>query len=340
MVVGANPQGVLGANDDTDRIRHIERLQFSDETVAIDPFGNIITSSLIHFASPTQIANYETVYGKYYDAVPFGTPTMTETDPAGNPVDPTVAVVVGDTLHGSVSLISDLDNLMDASGKVLTGPGVSDAITNAHYQWQYTDAVSGNWVDYAGATSADFVVTPFLVLNALGVRLKVSYVDGKGYTEQVFSDPSINVITLPAAGGNTAPFINAGTQFNGIGNTTAVAGSAFDFFTPLTSIFNDAQTTPDLLTYTATLARRLAAVQRRSAVHERFRASWRLRAALGALACRRVLDTRFPVYSDTDTYWFGPDRRAGQGDRRGRTLGHQHLHHQRAVAERRAGGGQ
>src|SRR4029077_12741773 len=84
--------------------------------------------------------------------------------------------------------------------------------------------------------------------------LKVSYVDGKGYTEQVFSDPSINVITLPAAGGNTAPFINAGTQFNGIGNTTAVAGSAFDFFTPLTSIFNDAQTTPDLLIYTATLA--------------------------------------------------------------------------------------
>ncbi len=254
VVVGANPQGVLGANDDTDRIRHIERLQFSDETVAIDSYGNIISSSLIHFASPTQIANYETVYGKYYDAVPFGTPTMTETDPAGNPVDPTVAVVVGDTLHGSVSLISDLDNLMDASGKVLTGPGVSDAITNAHYQWQYTDAVSGNWVDYAGATSADFVVTPFLVLNALGVRLKVSYVDGKGYTEQVFSDPSINVITLPAAGGNTAPFINAGTQFNGIGNTTAVAGSAFDFFTPLTSIFNDAQTTPDLLIYTATLA--------------------------------------------------------------------------------------
>ena len=178
---------------------------------------------------------------------------MTETDAAGNAVDPTVAVVVGNTLHGSVSLISDLDNLMDANGKVLTGPGVSDAITNAHYQWQYTDAVSGNWVDYAGATSADFVVTHFLVLNALGVRLKVSYVDGKGYTEQLFSDPSINTITLPAAGGNTAPFINAGTQFNGIGNTTAVVGSAFDFFTPLTSIFNDAQTTPDLLTYTATL---------------------------------------------------------------------------------------
>ena len=81
VVVGANPQGLLGANDDTDRIRHIERLQFTDETVAIDSDGNIISSSLIHFASPTQIANYETVYGKYYDAVPFGTPTMTENGP-------------------------------------------------------------------------------------------------------------------------------------------------------------------------------------------------------------------------------------------------------------------
>jgi Ca2+-binding RTX toxin-like protein len=251
VVVGANPQGVLGANDDTDRVRHIERLQFSNETVAIDSLGNVITSSLIHIAGATNIANYEIAYGKYYDAVPFGTPSMTETDPAGNVVDPTVAVVVDDTLHGSVSLISDLDNLMDAKGNVIAG--ASDAISNAHYQWQYVDAVSGNYVDYAGATSADFVVTPFLVLNSLGVRLKVSYVDGKGYTEQLFSNPSINTVTLPVAGGNTAPFINAGTQFNGIGNTTAVAGQNFDFFTPLTSIFNDAQTTPDLLVYTATL---------------------------------------------------------------------------------------
>ena len=234
VVVGANPQGVLGANDDTDRIRNIERLQFADGTVAIDKNGNMISSSFAPISDP----NYATLYAPYYDAVPFGTPSMTETDPNGNVVDPTVAVVVGDTLHGSVAPISDFDGI---------NPGTMK------YQWQYNDAVSGNWVNYTGATSADFVVTNFLVLNALGVRLEVSYVDGKGYTEQLFSTPSINTVTLPATGGNTPPFINAGTQFNGIGNTTALVGTTFDYFTPLTSIFNDAQTTPDLLTYTATL---------------------------------------------------------------------------------------
>ena len=111
------------------------------------------------------------------------------------------------------------------------------------------------------------------------MRVKISYVDGKGYTEQLFSDPSINAITLPGAGGNTAPSINAGTQFNGIGNTTALAGQAFDFFTPLTSIFNDAQTTPDLLIYTRDLGQRLRCCPTSVCSSERFRVSWRLRAA-------------------------------------------------------------
>ena len=59
-IVGGNPQGLLGGADDTDRIRHIERLQFSDVTVAIDKFGNQISTSAVHVTDPTQVANYET----------------------------------------------------------------------------------------------------------------------------------------------------------------------------------------------------------------------------------------------------------------------------------------
>ena len=131
VIVGGNPQGLLGTNDGTDRIRHFERLQFTDQTVAIDPFGNIITSSQIHITDPTAIANYEIVYGKYYNAVPFGTPTMTETDPNGNAVTTVgatglLAVTAGNTLHANVSGISDLDNLMDANGNVIAG--ATDAV--------------------------------------------------------------------------------------------------------------------------------------------------------------------------------------------------------------------
>ena len=133
------------------------------------------------------------------------------------------------------------------------GPGAWAPMPhNAHYQWQYVDATSGAWTNYNGATGATFVVPSFLLLGGLGVRVNVHYVDNKGYTEQLYSAPTITAIT-PAAG-NTPPFLNAGTQFNGISNTSATVGQTLDFFTPLTSIFNDAQTTPDLLIYTATLA--------------------------------------------------------------------------------------
>ena len=40
LVVGGDPQGVLGVDDGTDRVRNIERLQFADGTVAIDKNGN------------------------------------------------------------------------------------------------------------------------------------------------------------------------------------------------------------------------------------------------------------------------------------------------------------
>ena len=99
--------GAVAIDDGTDRVRNVERLQFADGTVAIDKNGNMISSSFNPIADP----NYATLYAPYYDAVPFGTPTVTETDPDGNAVDPTVAVVVGNTLHANVATISDFDGI-------------------------------------------------------------------------------------------------------------------------------------------------------------------------------------------------------------------------------------
>ena len=106
-IVGGNPQGVLGGSDGTDRIRNIERLQFADGTVAIDKNGNMISSSFNPIADP----NYATLYAPYYDAVPFGKPQLTETDPNGNAVNPAVSLVVGNTLTGSVTAITDFDGV-------------------------------------------------------------------------------------------------------------------------------------------------------------------------------------------------------------------------------------
>ena len=171
-----------------------------------------------------------------------------------------MTVDVGNTLHADVSGISDLDNLMDAQGNVIAGATDVLALPSVHFQWQYVDAVSGNFVDYAGATSADFVVPEFLLTAGLGVRVKISYVDGKGYTEQLTSAPTVAAITLPGGHANTAPTITVGTQFNGIGNTTALAGQAFDYFSPFAAlvaggagIFNDQQQAPNTLTYSAVL---------------------------------------------------------------------------------------
>ena len=128
VVVGANPQGLLGAADGTDRIRNIERLQFTDGTVAIDKYGDELSSSFSKALDP----NYDNLYAPFYDAVPFGTPVITEKDAAGNVVDPTTTITVGNTLTANIDTIYDYDNIF---AKLNT----TGAPTNAAYQWQYID---------------------------------------------------------------------------------------------------------------------------------------------------------------------------------------------------------
>ena len=64
-IVGGNPQGLLGGSDGTDRIRNIERLQFTDMTVSIDANGRILTSSDGRFVDndPISRAHYDAVAG-------------------------------------------------------------------------------------------------------------------------------------------------------------------------------------------------------------------------------------------------------------------------------------
>ncbi len=222
VVVGGNPQGLGGIDDGTDKIRNIERLQFSDITVSIDSNGDILTSSDGRFTDPND---------PYYDAVPVGKPTITES----GGLDPATTVTVGQTLTASIATVTDAD-------------GIATPFT---LQWQELDLIRGEWVDIVGATGATFVPTTFQE-GALGLRAKATYTDGKGVKETVISAPTATV-TLPG-NVNTAPTIVVAQQFNGVGNTTALLGTPFDFFSPLSSIFTDNQTASTALTYTATLA--------------------------------------------------------------------------------------
>ena len=56
-IAGGNPQGLLGVDDGTDRVRNVERLQFTDGTVAIDKNGNMISSSFNPIADPNGTAS-------------------------------------------------------------------------------------------------------------------------------------------------------------------------------------------------------------------------------------------------------------------------------------------
>ncbi len=233
VVVGGNPQGLAGVDDGTDRIRNIERLQFSDITVSIDSQGHILTSSDGRFVDHNAITQAN------YDAVPVSTPSITES----GGLDPTVRVDVGQTLTASVlgGQVAGINAVTDADG--ITTP--------ISWQWQENDILRGEWVNIAGATSSTYTVQSFFE-GALGIRVKASYVDGKGYTETVISAPTV-AVTEPG-NVNTAPTIAFATQFNGIANTTALIGQKFDFFSPFSSIFTDAQTASTALTYNATLA--------------------------------------------------------------------------------------
>ena len=231
-VVGVAPPGLGGVDDGTDRIRHIERLQFADATVAIDAFGTqlSITTSFNHNVATAG-----------YDTVPNGLPTIGETTPGNVVVDPAVRVDTGNTLSVNTAAIFDADGI---------NPGTMTV------QWQILDILRAVWIPIAGASgpvvnNVGPVFKPTSFQEGDTIRAQISYVDGLGYKE-VVNTVATAAVTL--AGPNTAPFVVQQQQFNGIPDTTGFQGSAIDYVIPLTSIFNDRETLPANLIYTATLA--------------------------------------------------------------------------------------
>ena len=154
------------------------------------------------------------------------------------------------------------------------------------------------------------------------------------------SAPTVAAITLPGAHANTAPTITVGTQFNGIGNTTALAGQAFDYFSPFAAlvaggagIFNDQQQAPNTLTYSAVLTDGSPLSNANLAFNfDPTTGAGEFKSISvgpdGALRDRRrrAADPRHP----------GSDRRPGHRDGHRRTFGHQHLRHRRGAAEQPA----
>ena len=229
-VAGVPVAGVV--DDGTDRVRNIERLEFSDFTIAIDKYGNTL-NPLIGDA--------------HYDAVPIGTPLITETAAGGAVVDPAVAVTVGSTLTANVQVLANAAGINLPAGQLFDADGINGAV---HLQWQVLDVLRAVWVPIAGATSATFKPTSFQVGES--IRVQASFMDGKGYVETVNS--AATALTTADAAVNTAPFVVPQQQLTGIPNTTAHQGTPVDYYAPFTTIFNDQQTAPAALIYTATLA--------------------------------------------------------------------------------------
>src|SRR5262249_57983513 len=85
---------------------------------------------------------------------------------------------------GGGPLTADVSTVVDPDG--IAGP--------VHFQWQYQEPLNGDWVAIAGANDATFTPIPFV--NTFPLRVQASYVDGKGFSEIVYSAPT-NAVALP-----------------------------------------------------------------------------------------------------------------------------------------------
>src|SRR5262245_11676753 len=158
--------------DGTDRLTHIERLQFADQSVTLRQGLN---------------------------AEPVGQLTIlhTDTDPVtlDTPVTPAAPPTEGQLLRVSIAGVTDAD-----SPGGISANGIS-------YLWQvernpgtgvFEDiiALPAGDLAFQSANGAVFRVTTDLI--GLSLRVKAIYVDGHGVAEQVFSAPTAAVVDDPA----------------------------------------------------------------------------------------------------------------------------------------------
>jgi len=161
--------------------------------------------------------------------------------------------------QGNVIIDGDTDPLVPGVDPLVGSPLTADAsslfdpediATPLQYQWQYEDPLKFTWVNIVGGTSATFTPGAFYATTPL--RVLVSYTDGAGIRETVISEAT-NPVDFPLLV-NTAPFINTQQALIGVPDTTGRQYASFNYFLPVTSIFNDAQDTAARLTYTAQIA--------------------------------------------------------------------------------------
>ena len=211
------------ANDGTDMLHNIERLQFADVTFDTGLFTGAPVA----------------------DQAAQGALTIDNTAPA-----------VGNTLTAT-STINDFEGVT-VNGVLVRGtfgPERSDIpLQDLNFQWQYQIVAApggtSQWVDIAGATEPTFVPTDFYVGFAL--RVVASFIDGLGVKETVFSAPTALLVTDPAV--NHAPTVVTQVAENGLFDTSAQQDQAMTLFLPLVTTFTDDQTPAANLIYTATLA--------------------------------------------------------------------------------------
>jgi Ca2+-binding RTX toxin-like protein len=226
ITVSHNPSagvlvGGVRQNDGTDKIRNIERLQFLDQILNVDPSPNA-------------------------NRPPVGSLLITDDD--NNATTPVVARVnTALTVDLINSNVSDPNTSLAAPNGVLPGSVV--------YTWQYQVITPGGgtqWLNIPGATGA--AATSFIPTFAqLGFPIRVveTFTDGAGLRETIASVPTALTLADPAI--NTAPFVNPQQNPPGIPDTTAVTTTPVNVFLPLTIVFNDHETLPANLTYTATI---------------------------------------------------------------------------------------
>ena len=241
---GGTIPGIGTANDGTDMVRNIERLEFFDKSVELNIQGNIaLTSTVAGIPGGLGSNRLAVVNG--------GGLSLTDNGPVGAIAAP----VIGDTLS--------FNNANRPNFGITDADGIVGAVS---LQWQKQDVAHPGWINITGATSASFVL-PEQVLGD-GIRLVASYTDGKGMHEQVISDFTVAVAATPAI--NHAPIINQQTNPVGLPDTTVLedrglggphiaggpAGLSAGIFLALDQVFSDDNTplTPGGLVFKATLA--------------------------------------------------------------------------------------
>ena len=191
-------------------------------------------SAITHVGLPSAstITTYSLVNAAGGQASIFSGSQLTLARDAGNSVLhlPTVdnILAVNHPHAGTVDLFGDFvqDHPITAVVGTLTDTDVVN-VSSYTYVWQKAASAAAsdnNWTDIADATEAAFTPTAELASTPSFLRVKVTYTDGLGYQETVFSSASSTTV-IP----NHAPTAVGSTVYTGQGETYTFKASDFVF---------------------------------------------------------------------------------------------------------------